>query len=160
MISHGTTNDDLVVPDRLLVSTGRVFSALRGIVTSKSPSPDNIPNKILKTCTFAFELAPVISDLYNSSLRTSMSFSGLAEALIRYTNPEIPKISTPKLMQEDLCPIPLTSQVNKVMEGFTLESLMSEVAGKLDKKQFALPGKSTTQALVFLLHLADSYCTR
>ena len=95
----------------------------------------------------------MISDLYNSSLRTSMSFSGLAEALIRYTNPEIPKISTPKLTQEDLRPIPLTSQVNKVMEGFTLESVMSEVAGKLDKKQFVLPGKSTTQVLVFLLHL-------
>jgi hypothetical protein len=34
LISHGTTNDDLAVPDRLLVSTGRVFSALRGIVTA------------------------------------------------------------------------------------------------------------------------------
>ncbi|CAB4044711.1 Hypothetical predicted protein [Paramuricea clavata] len=52
-------------------------------------------------------------------------------------------------MEEDLRPISLTSQVAKVMKGFTLESLMSEVAGKLDKKQLALPGISKTQALVY-----------
>ena len=39
------------------------------------------------------------------------------------------------------------------MEGFTLDSLLGEVSCKLDTKQFALPGKSTTQALVYLLHL-------
>jgi hypothetical protein len=39
------------------------------------------------------------------------------------------------------------------MEGFMLQSLMSEVGHKLEPKQFALPGKSTTQALVYLLHV-------
>ena len=39
------------------------------------------------------------------------------------------------------------------MEGFMLQSLMSEVGHKLDPKQFALLGKSTTQALVYLLHV-------
>ena len=39
------------------------------------------------------------------------------------------------------------------MEGFTLKSLMSDVGHQLDPKQFALPKKSTTQALVYLLHV-------
>ena len=40
-----------------------------------------------------------------------------------------------------------------LMEGFTLDSLLGEVSGKLDTKQFAMPRKSTTQALVYLMHL-------
>ena len=59
-------------------------------------------------------------------------------------------------MEEDLRPIFLTSQVAKIMDGFSLEALMSEVEGKLDTKPFAVPGKSTTQALVYLLHLIHS----
>ena len=39
------------------------------------------------------------------------------------------------------------------MEGFTLDSLLSEVSVKLDTKQFAMPRKSTTKALVYILHL-------
>jgi hypothetical protein len=56
----------LDVPASFLVDTGQVYQALRKIKTNKSPGPDLIPNKILKM--FAFELAPVIADVYNSSL--------------------------------------------------------------------------------------------
>jgi hypothetical protein len=84
--------------------TGWVFPALRGIITAKSPVPDNIPNKILKT--FAFELAPVISDLYNSSLRQWVFPALLKRSFVI----PIPKMSTLKLMEEDLRPISLTSQ--------------------------------------------------
>jgi phosphoribosyl 1,2-cyclic phosphodiesterase len=38
------------------------------------------------------------------------------------------------------------------MEGFTLESLLLDVLDKLDPKQFSLPKKSTTQALVYHMH--------
>ncbi|CAB4033726.1 Hypothetical predicted protein [Paramuricea clavata] len=65
----------------------------------------------------------------------------------------IPKVSPPQTIEDDLRPISLTAQVSKVMEGFMLQSFMSEVGLKLDPKQFALPGKSITQALVYLLHL-------
>ncbi len=41
----------------------------------------------------------------------------------------------------------------KVMEGFTLDLLLREVSSKLDTKQFAMPRKSTIQALVYILHL-------
>jgi hypothetical protein len=44
----------------------RFIKPYRKIKTNKSPGPDLIPNKILKM--FAFELAPVIADVYNSSL--------------------------------------------------------------------------------------------
>ena len=39
------------------------------------------------------------------------------------------------------------------MEGFSLDSLLSEISEQLDVKRFAVSGKSTTQALVYLLHL-------
>ncbi|CAB4019420.1 Hypothetical predicted protein [Paramuricea clavata] len=38
------------------------------------------------------------------------------------------------------------------MERFTINSLMPQVIDQLDPKQFALPNKSTTHALVYLLH--------
>ena len=38
------------------------------------------------------------------------------------------------------------------MEIFTINSLMPQVLDQLDPKQFALPNKSTTHALVYLLH--------
>jgi hypothetical protein len=47
---------------------------------TKSPGPDRIPNRILKI--FAFEFAPVITDIYNASLLQGI-FSGLAKAFYR-----------------------------------------------------------------------------
>ena len=61
----------------------------------------------------------------------------------------IPKVSPPNSLNR---PISLTAQVAKIMERFTLESLLLEVLDKLDPKQFSLPKKSTTQALVYLMH--------
>ena len=46
------------------------------------------------------------------------------------------------------------------MGGFVLKPLTSEVAHKLDPKQFALPTKSTTHALVYFLHLVLSALDR
>ena len=64
----------------------------------------------------------------------------------------IPKCSPPKTIENDLSPITLTCQVAKLMEGFTLDSLYNPIVDKLDDKQFALPGKSCSHALVYLLH--------
>jgi hypothetical protein len=49
-----------------LVDAQQIYRKLRKIKTTKSPGPDMFKNKILKT--FAFELAPVISDIFNSSM--------------------------------------------------------------------------------------------
>ncbi|CAB4011843.1 RNA-directed DNA polymerase from mobile element jockey, partial [Paramuricea clavata] len=64
----------------------------------------------------------------------------------------IPKVSLPQSVEDDLRPISLTSQISKVMEGFTLTKLFAQIESKLDTKQFALPRKSTTHPLTYLLH--------
>ena len=49
-------------------------------------------------------------------------------------------------------PISLTSQISKIMEGFTIDAMIPQVIDQLHIKQFALPSKSTSRALVYLLH--------
>ena len=54
------------IPDELFVSPREANIALRSIKLKKAPGPDGIPNIILKQ--FAFELAPVIADIYITHL--------------------------------------------------------------------------------------------
>ena len=72
----------------------------------------------------------------------------LKRAIVR----PIPKQSSPTSIEDDLRPISLTSQVSKLLEGYTLKSLLSQVADQLDPKQFSLPKTSTTHAVVYMLH--------
>ena len=137
---------DLEVPREFLVDQSVVYKALRQIKPNKSPGPSPIPNKILKE--FAAELCPVFTDIYNSSLRQGYVPAQLKESLIR----PLPKVSLPKSVDSDLRPITLTAQIAKIMEGFTLSSLYSQVIDNIDFLQFALPGKSTTHALIYILH--------
>ena len=58
----------------------------------------------------------------------------------------------PKSIENYLQPIPLTTQITKIMEGFTLESLLADIGDQIDPYQFVMKGRSTTQTLVFLLH--------
>ena len=55
------------VPEHLLVTQHEVYHALYSINIGKAVGPDNIPNKLLRD--FAFELAPVVQDIYNQSLK-------------------------------------------------------------------------------------------
>ena len=64
----------------------------------------------------------------------------------------VPKVSSPTNIEEDLRPISLTSQIAKVMEDCTLDKLFPQIVDKLESKQFALPKKSTTHALVYHIH--------
>ena len=66
----------------------------------------------------------------------------------------LPKLKPARSVEKDIRPISLTCQVAKMMESFTLARLLPVLLDKLDLKQFALSGRSTTQALVCLLHLA------
>ena len=83
-------NEEMEVPDRFLVDTGKVFSALRHIKTSKSSGPDNFPNKLLKI--FAFELAPVIADIYNATMLQGKFPQQLKRAFVV----PVPKASPPR----------------------------------------------------------------
>ena len=52
-------------------------------------------------------------------------------------------------------PISLTCHLAKVLEGFTLARVYPSIVGNLNRTyQFAVAGKSTEQALVYLLHPA------
>jgi hypothetical protein len=106
---------------------------LRKIKTTKSLGPDMFPNKILRT--FAFELAPVISDIFNSS----MTQGTFPKALKRSIVVPVPKVSPPKSIEDDLRPISLTSQIAKVMEDCTLDKLFPEVVNKFDNKTICTP---------------------
>ena len=123
-----SSGQELQVPGNLLVHIGQVFSDLKRLKTTKSPCPDMIPNKILKT--FAFEFAPVITDIFNTSMKQGIFPDQLKRSLVV----PIPKVLPPSSIEDDLRPISLTSQELKVMEGFVLKSLTSEVAHKLKLK--------------------------
>ena len=134
------------VPAHLYVSESTMYKTLRALKVKKSPGPELIPNIVWKE--FAFELSPVLADIYNSSLEQGYVPTQLKQAIVV----PIPKCRPPMSVESDLRPLSLTSPVAKVLEGFSAKSLLSCVWDKLDRKQFALPGRSTTQALVYLLH--------
>ena len=115
------------VPSNLFVSVREAFKSLSACKTRKSPGHDAIPNVIFKL--FAHELK---------------------SAVVR----PLPKTSPPKCVEDDIRPISLTSQLAKMMEGFTLVRVLPNVLPHLDTKQFAVAGKSTTHAITYLLHLA------
>ena len=112
----------------------------------RSPGTDEIPNVVWKE--FAFELSPALADIYNSSLEQGYFPTQLKQAIVV----PVPKTRPPKSVENELRPISLTSPIAKLLEGFCAESLITSVFNKLDNKQFALPGRSTTQALIFFMH--------
>ena len=73
-------------------------------------------------------MCPVLADIYNSSLKQGSVPAQLKESLVR----PLPKVSPPKSVDSDLRPITLTSQIAKIVEGFTLSSLYSKVIDNID----------------------------
>ena len=80
-----------------------------------------IPNKLLKMV--ACEFAPVLADICNVSIQQGVFPQRLKRAIVR----SIPKQSPPTSIEDDLRPISLTSQVSKLLEGFTLKLLLSQI---------------------------------
>ena len=106
------------VPEHLLVDTHMVYKALRGIKSNKSGGPDPIPGKVRKE--FAFELSPVITNIYNASM-----VQGYVPVFLKQSEVvPVPKCSPPKVVEQDLRPISLTPHIAKVMEGLTLAPLL------------------------------------
>ena len=62
----------------------------------------------------------------------------------------IPKVTPPREIKSDLRPISPTCTLAKVMEGFTCNRLLPQLHGKIDPRQFARRGHSTTDALLFM----------
>ena len=135
----------LSVPDELLISEYEAYKSLSSLQTSKAVGPDNIPNRILKD--FALELAPLVCDIYNQSLREGYIPALLKSSIVT----AIPKVSPSGLIEQDLRPISLTCTLAKVMEGFTCSRLLPQLEKKNDPCQFSRKGHSTTDALIYML---------
>ena len=88
--------------------------------------------------------------MYNASLRQGFLPPLLKSADVR----PLPKLKPARSVEKDIRPVSLTCHVAKVMESFTLARLLPVLLDKLDLKQFPLSSGPTTQALVYLLHLA------
>ena len=65
----------------------------------------------------------------------------------------LPKQMPPMSIENDIRPVSLTCQLAKVMEGFTLSRISRPIINNLDPKQFAVPGKSTSHTLAYILHI-------
>ena len=68
------------VPMHLYVSECTVYKTLRALKVKKSSGPEQIPNIAWKE--FAFELSPVLADLYNSSLEQGYVPAQLKHAVV------------------------------------------------------------------------------
>ena len=133
------------VPNEFLVSEVEVYRSLSSLQVAKSVGPDELPNKVLKE--FATELSPVIQDIYNQSIKEAYIPDLLKSSIIS----PIPKVTPPQSIESDLRPISLTYNLAKIMEGFFCRRLLSQLTRKIDPRQFARKGHSTTDALLFLL---------
>ena len=63
----------------------------------------------------------------------------------------MPQVSPPQEIQSDVTPISLTCILTKVMEGFARSRLVARISEKLDPRQYAKEGHSTTDALIYIL---------
>ena len=129
------------IPEELFVSAREAYKSLCRVTIGKASAPDRIPNIVLKT--LAFELAPVIADIYNTSLCEGYLPLLLKSAAVI----PIPKKCPANDIEKDIRPISLTCQIAKVMKGFTLTRILPTILPQLDNKQFAV-GKSTEQAII------------
>ncbi|PFX20633.1 hypothetical protein AWC38_SpisGene14915 [Stylophora pistillata] len=136
------------VPPEFLIDERTAYHALRRVQANKSPGPDLSPNRVWSE--FAFELSSVVCDIYNSSIIQRFIPSQLKQSIVC----PVPKCSPPEVVEEDLRPIALTSQLAKIFEGFTYSSLLSQVQDHLDDKQSAVARKYTTHALVYFMHVS------
>ena len=133
------------IPPDLLVSLEEVSYDLRKLSIHKAVGPDGISNKLLKQ--FAPELAPLIQDIYNQSLREGFVPDTLKQSIIS----PVPKVCPPQNIKSDLRPIALTSCLAKVLEGFTNRRLLNQVSDSIDPRQYARHGHSTVHALIYLM---------
>jgi len=136
------------VPSQYTIYPEEIFSKLQRINTRKAPGPDNLPNWILKE--FAFILSDPLCCVFNTSIQ-----QGRVPSLWRKANVvPIPKARPPCSVENDLRPISLTPTLSKLLESFVGQWMLESISNKFDPKQFGgLKGRSTTHALVDILHL-------
>ena len=88
------------IPQELFATPNEAEKALQAIQLRKAPGPDGLPNIILKE--FGFELGPVISDIYNASLREGYIPSLLKSANVRPLPKQTPACSIQDVVSPSL----------------------------------------------------------
>ena len=73
-----------------------MYKTLRALKVKKSLGPELIPNIVWKE--FAFELSPVLADIYNSSLEHGYVSAQLKQAIVV----PVPKCRPPVSVESDL----------------------------------------------------------
>ena len=118
-------------------------------VTKTSPGHDNIPYWVFKDCSF--ELADVVTHIFNCSLKSSVVPSQWRAAVIT----PVPKTSNPATLS-DFRPISVTPILSRILERFMVTRWLQPAIPRdliCDQWQFAFrPTGSTTCALTHFMH--------
>ena len=133
-----------------LLSVWNVQRELSRLSTRKSSHPDDIPSPVIRHC--AVQLAPALTDIYNTSLTTGHVPSTWRKSVVV----PIPKSPTASDVSE-LRPISLTPVLCKVLESFISRWVVSDISPVIDSRQFGnLRSTSTCHYLLSLLHFLHS----
>jgi hypothetical protein len=116
-------------------------------VVKTAPGRDNIPHWVYSTCSF--ELADVVTHIYNLTLCTGVIPSQWLTAVIT----PVPKIPNPGTLS-DFRPISVTPILSRIIEKLVVSRwLRPVIPPDLISDQFAFrPTGSTTCALVYFMH--------
>lgn len=124
-----------------------VVKAFNSVHVNKSPGPDNICGRLLKSCSKA--LSPVFHGLYNKSLQKQHVPNLWKDAVVI----PVPKCSGPKTIN-DFRPVALTSVLMKIFEKLVRSEILRQTEHALDPLQFAYrPHRGVEDATVTLLNL-------
>lgn len=131
-----------------------VEKALRNTKANKSPGPDQICGRLLRSC--AKELSPVFQYIFTQSLKTQCVPAIWKDAIVV----PVPKCSSPS-SQNDLRPIALTSLPMKALEKMVRSEILKSTEQALDNLQFAYrSNRGVEDATLTLLHLLLKHLER
>ena len=136
------------VPDNFLPEVQQVQKMLSLINPRKATGPDGVPNWILR------EAADILAGPITSIVAAGMCEQSWPNIWLSGEVIPLAKTHPPRSIESDLRPITLTCGISKyVVEKILTEILKKYVLPFIDTRQFgSIKGRSTTQALVSLLH--------
>ena len=131
---------DTSAPD---IDLSYVTNLLKQTKVNKSPGPDNISGRVLKSC--ASQLSGILKVIFTQSLQLQT----VPKVWKHATIVPVAKTKSPKVR-----PIALTSLVMKVFEKLVKKEVLKQVNGLLDPLQFAYQaGRGVEDANLFLINV-------
>ena len=135
---------DTSAPD---IDLSYVTNLLKQTKVNKSPGPDNISGRVLKSC--ASQLSGILKVIFTQSLQLQT----VPKVWKHATIVPVAKTKSPKVLN-DFRPIALTSLVMKVLEKLVKKEVLKQVKGLLDPLQFAYQaGRGVEDATLFLINV-------